>query len=61
MNVYGVAVTMPQGQSRVPNPLTGQQGTWEPSVGLPFAGPFPGARAGIGAMPAEDTGGAEPP
>ncbi len=24
----GATVTMPQGQSRVPNPLTGQQRTW---------------------------------
>ena len=60
MNVCGVAVTMPQGQSRVPNPSTGQQGTWEPSVCVP--GPaFSRGRGGIGAMPAEGADGAEPP
>jgi len=60
VNVCGVAVTMPQGQSRVPNPSTGQQGTWEPSVCVPRSSLFQG-RAGIGTMPAEGAGGAESP
>ena len=61
MNACGVAVAMPQGQSRVPNPLTGQQRTWELPVAVPSRAFLPGGPGRIGAMPAERAGGTEPP
>jgi len=56
VNGYGVTVARAQGHSRVPNPWTGHQRTWEPSG---FRAPFPShpERAmRIGPMPTEEPG-----